>query len=129
MIKKWKYFINESNKTPSNDEELLNKYIGIESEEIKTWMQDFLDDYSYLDFEVCFINARLICITLHDRDLSTISSVYDICVIPNEILEYLKSRFSHYGFFIKKQSTVNKELVDVIYAPRYISILFTSDMS
>lgn len=116
MIKKFKYFINESNVTTDKDELHLNKYFNLESKDIEILIQDFLDDNEWLNFSVSVINRKMICITFYEEQLDNLNSKYEL---PHDVLEFLKSVMSRYGLSILKKG--DKE---VYYAPRYISIIF-----
>jgi hypothetical protein len=93
MIKKWKLFL-ESNKTTKEDEDSLQKYFDLTSDEVKEWLQEFLDD-TMLDFDISVINHKLFMITFYQDDLKGITK--EKYPFPEKLLQYLMDRFAEYN--------------------------------
>jgi hypothetical protein len=128
MIKKWQSFL-EANYTTPNEEDLLQKYFDITSDDIKDWCQDFLDE-SELDFEANVVNDNLFIINFFDVDSESPRVRKTITKekypFPEDILQFLKDRLKDYDCYIvpepgSKESGMSG---DVYYAinKQYMSI-------
>jgi hypothetical protein len=103
MVKKWQSFL-EANKTESHEEKLLVKYFDLTSEDIKDWVQDFLDEYHDLDFEVSVVNQNLFMINFFEVDVMERRIQGNITKekypYPVELLQFLKDRLKAYDCYI-----------------------------
>ena len=105
MIKKWESFL-EANYTSPNEEDLLQKYFDITSDDIKDWCQDFLDE-SELDFEANVVNENLLIINFFDVDSESrrirATITKEKYPFPEDVLQFLKDRFKAYDCYIITQ--------------------------
>lgn len=89
----------ESNLTPADEEKSLDKLFGFSSEDIHDWVQDFLDEYHDLSFEVIVVNHKLFMINFfEDGFLPNITK--NKYPFPNEVLQFLKDRLKDYDCYI-----------------------------
>lgn len=119
----WKSIL-ESNYTNPNEENLLQKYFDITSDDIKDWCQDFLDE-SQLDFEVGVVNSNLFIINFFDVDSESRrirpTVTKEKYPFSEEVLQFLKDRLKAYDCYIDHEPG---ESEDVYYAinKQYISL-------
>jgi hypothetical protein len=120
----------ESNYTNPNEENLLQKYFDITSEDIQDWCQDFLDEFTELDFEISVVNRSLFMINFFEVDNESHRIRSNITKekypFPDDILQFLKDRLKDYSCYIvpepgSKESGMSG---DVYYAinKQYISL-------
>jgi len=129
MIKKWQSFL-EANKTESHEEKLLVKYFDLTSEDIKDWVQDFLDEYLNLDFEVSVVNQNLFMINFFEVDAMERRIQGNITKekypYPEDLLQFLKDRLKAYDCYIVPEPGSKESGMkgDVYYAisKQYLSI-------
>lgn len=103
MIKNWKLFL-EDNSTEQHEEKLLRKYFDLTSEDIKDFVQDFLDEHLDLDFEVMVVNYELFIINFFEVDSESRVIVQgkitrDKYPFPEESFTFLKSRLKDYDCY------------------------------
>lgn len=113
MIKNWKLFL-ESNKTNQDDESLLQKYFDLTSDEIKEWLQEFLDD-TLLNFDVSVINHKLFMITFYEDDAELKIITKEKYPFPEKLLQYLMDRFAEYDCKISPEPGAKESGM-----PRYV---------
>jgi hypothetical protein len=128
FISKMDKSILEANYTNPNEESLLQKYFDMTSEDIQDWCQDFLDDFTELDFEVSVVNQNLFMINFFEVGENRINRgiTKEKYPFPEDVLQFLKDRFKAYGCYIvpepgSKESGMSG---DVYYAinKQYISL-------
>lgn len=129
MIKKWQSFL-EANYTTPSEEDMLKKYFDITSEDIKDWCQDFLDEFTELDFEVGVVNENLFIINFFDVDgvsrriRPTITK--EKYPFPGDVLQFLKDRLKDYDCYIVPEPGAKESGMtgDVYYAinKQYLSL-------
>ena len=120
----------ESNYTTPNEEDSLNKYFDLTSNDIKDWIQDFLDEHLDLDFEVSVVHKNLFMINLFDVDYesrrikSTITK--EKYPFPEDLLQFLKDRMKDFDCYIVPEPGAKESGMsgDIYYAinKQYMSI-------
>lgn len=101
FVRKRQNTILEANKTESHEEKLLVKYFDLTSEDIKDWVQDFLDEYHDLDFEVSVVNQNLFMINFFEVDALFQGNITkEKYPYPEDLLQFLKDRLKAYDCYI-----------------------------
>lgn len=129
FISKMDKSILEANYTSPNEEDLLQKYFDITSDDIKDWCQDFLDE-SELDFETSVVNENLFIINFFDVDSESrrirTTITKEKYPFSEDVLQFLKDRLETLDCYIvpepgSKESGMSG---DVYYAinKQYMSI-------
>lgn len=102
MLKRWKQF--EANITPQIDELNLKEFFDIELNDIKEWIQDFLDDHLDLNLEIQVINKNIFFINLvtslpNDGFLRG-NVTKEKYPISDDLVNYLNSRLNEFNCFL-----------------------------
>lgn len=118
-IKKYKIF-ESKNLTKRNIENFISQNFEFTSEDIKSWVQDILDEYPELDFEVCrLVNDRDINVYFIGKQGSVTKEEYPIN--PDSI-NFVKERLLDYDCRIVPYFSYLKG--DVYYSSRKDFIAF-----
>jgi len=126
MIKKWKLFT-ESNKTTREDEDSLQKYFDLTSDEVKEWIQEFLDD-TMLDFDISVISHNLFMITFYEDGYQPDPKItHQNYPFPENLIKYLTIRLNEYDCRIipepgSRESYGKLEYVYYAISKKYMSI-------
>lgn len=125
MIKSWKLFL-ESNKTNSQEDELITKFFGFDSEDVEGWFSDFLDEHPDLDFELSIVDDKMLFINFFHSDTYERSIRKDIYVVSDETLNHVKRILKQYNCQIVPEPGAKESgmIGDVYYAisREYMSI-------
>ena len=125
MIKKWKSFL-EANYTAQSDEKNLKKYFDITSEDIKDWCQEFLDEFTELDFEVSVVNQNLFIVNFYEVDYESRIIMNRITKekypFPKDVLQFLKDRLNDYDCYLLKNKTAMDSDVYYPLNKKYLSL-------
>lgn len=125
MIKSWKLFL-ESNKTNSQEDELITKFFGFDSEDVEGWFSDFLDEHPDLDFELSIVDDKMLFINFFHSDTNERSIRKDIYVVSDETLNHVKRILKQYNCQIVPEPGAKESgmIGDVYYAisREYMSI-------
>jgi hypothetical protein len=101
------YNLFESNITANSEEELLQKYFGLTSEEVKDWFQDLLDEWTELDFQIEVITDKKFGITFLDLESTNNYKIGKVNkskhIISPEFIQYISNRLEEYDCYIVKQ--------------------------
>lgn len=133
MIKNWQSFL-EANKTEPHEENLLGEYFDLSSEEIQDWIQDFLDEYNELNFEVSVVNRNLFTINFFEvksdygnemerRIQGNITK--EKYPFPEVLLQFLEDRLKEYDCYIDYKRENPRGLISAVWYPiskQYLSI-------
>jgi hypothetical protein len=129
FISKMDKSILEANYTSPNEEDMLQKYFDITSDDIKDWCQDFLDE-SELDFETSVVNENLFIINFFDVDSESrrirTTITKEKYPFPEDVLQFLKDRLKTFDCYIVPEPGAKESGIsgDVYYAinKQYMSI-------
>jgi hypothetical protein len=128
MIKNWQSFL-EANKTEPHEENLLGKYFDLSSEEIQDWIQDFLDEYNELDFEVSVVNPNFFTINFFEVDAMERRIQGNITKekypFPEDLLQFLEDRLKEYDCYIDYKRENPRGLLSAVWyaiSKQYLSI-------
>jgi hypothetical protein len=123
-----KRFNESKNVTEAEEETKLKKYFGIESEDVKDWVQDFLDEYNQLDFEVSIISDKHFTINFFDSEAlnNRVQGYISRTKFPfsDDNLYNLKSILASNGLSIARMKQENGQVGELYYAVsgQYMSI-------
>ncbi len=122
-LKKYKVF--ELNTTINGDEILLNRNFGIESDIIKDWFQDLLDEWIYLDFEIEVISDKYFSIIIKDTNSinESIPGIIDknLHIISDDKINFINSQLNYYDLKLKKQ--LSGEFTYYIKSNQYLELM------
>ena len=119
-IKNWQSFT-EANRTESHDEIELNKYFDITSDDIKDCVQDFLDEYLDLDFEVIVVDKEKFFINFYEVGSVWVTQgniTKEKYPFPEEIMAFLKNKLRGYDCYPKEVSYYTHKRCMSIYVEK-----------
>ena len=107
--------VNESsNFTNKSDELKLDKWFGLTSDDVKTWFQDFLDEYLELDFEVSIINDKHFVVNIYNQDAlnnqynrgdwSKYTITKERYPVSDELIKFIQDRLNYYDLKLNRGS-------------------------
>jgi len=112
FIKRLENIKESLNVTKESEEQSLERYFDLESIDIKDWFQDFLDEYTDLDFEVSVMSKKIFVVNFFDQVLiqrSEFNITKEKYPVTEEMLSFLEGKLKHYDLkFIK-------DGIDVVY--------------